>query len=146
MNSKSFFASSSLLMSCGRVTVVEGGNLNCFHPVAALDARDDVGQVQRDGKIVETLHDVAHAPRRIGLDLDDGEHRAADQGEPARHDEADVAGADDHHASTGNAPLDVHEALGKTRGVHARRAGAGNGDVADTPDTAPLMRRAHRQR
>ena len=49
-----------------------GATSHRLHPVPALDPRHHVAEVQRDGEVVEALHDVARAARGVGLDLDHG--------------------------------------------------------------------------
>ena len=51
------------------------------------------------------------------------------------HDQADVAAAQDHHVPAGHQPLHIHQPLGGTGGIDARRAAAG--DVQGPPGPLP---------
>ena len=99
-----------------------------------------MAQVERDVVVVQALHDVAVEAGGERHQLDAGEHLRALQRHAARHDEADVAGAEDHHALAGHVALQVDELLRGTGGVDAGAAGARGAQRA-----ARTLAAAHRE-
>ena len=89
---------------------------------------------------MQALHDVPVQTRGIRHQLDAGEHLRALERHTPRHDEADVAGAENDDALSGHVALDVHVALRRTGCENAGAACAGDGDRA-----ACALPAAHRQ-
>ena len=70
-----------------------------------------MAEIEGDAEILETLHDVAIETVRIRQDLKHRFHFGALERHAARHDQADVAGADDHHVAARQIALHVDHAL-----------------------------------
>ena len=86
-------------------------------------------------EVLQTLDDVPLQAAGIGHDLRHGVDTGALQRHAAGHDEADVAAAENHHVPAGHKALHIHQTLGRTGGIDARRAGAG--DVQRTTGALP---------
>ena len=112
----------------GAAVLVHLGHNGLFHPGIALNVHDGVGQVQRDVKILQALHNVAGQAAGIGHDLHAGQHLGPFQRHPPGHDQADVAAAQNEHPFAYQIALHVDIALGGTGGVDAGRAGARDAD------------------
>ena len=105
-----------------------------------MDLHHRGGQVQGDIEIVQTLDNVALQTAGIGHDLRHGLDLSALQRHAAGHDEADVAGAEDHHLPPGQIALHVHHALGG-----AGRPDAGGPRTGDVQRAAGPLTAAHGQ-
>ena len=99
-----------------------------------------MGEVQGDVKVVQALHDVAGQAAGVGHHLYAGQHLCTLKGHAARHDQADVAAAEDQHPLADQIAFHVHIALCCTGGVHTGRAGA-----RGTNGTAGALAAAHAQ-
>ena len=86
-------------------------------------------------EVLQTLDDVPLQAAGIGHDLRHGVDTGALQRHAPGHNEADVAAAQDHHIPAGHEALHIHQTLGRTGGINARRAGAG--DVQRTTGALP---------
>ena len=89
-----------------------------------------MAQIQGDVIVLQALHDVAVQAGGIGHQLYAGQHLGALQGHAARHDQADIAAAQDDHAAAGHIALEVDKLLRGAGAVDAGAAGAGNGQRA----------------
>ena len=89
---------------------------------------------------MQALHDVSRQAAGIRHDLHTGEHLGALERHAARHDQADIARAQDEHALADHVALDIEVALRGTRGKYARRARA-----RDADRTAGALAAAHGQ-
>ena len=98
------------------------------------------GEVQGNIEILQTLHDVALEPAGIRHDLRHGVDVCALERHAPRHNQADVAGAEDHNLAPGHQPFHVDEPLRRARRVDARRAVAG-----DVQRPARPLAAAHRE-
>ena len=95
-----------------------------LHAPVAQDATDGVAQLQGDVEVKQTLHIVAGQSGEERHDLQHALHFGPFEGQAAGHDHTDVTGAQDDETIAGQVTLDVHEALGGARSVHARWPGA----------------------
>ena len=116
------------------------GDDNSLHALLAEDARHGVVELERNAVVDQALHDVAVEARGIRHELRDELHLGALPRHAARHDEADVAAAEDHDLAPGEEALHVHEPLRAARGVDAGRARAGDRERA-----ARALAAAHRE-
>ena len=96
------------------------------HPFLALDIHHRVAQFQGDAEVVQALHNVALQAAGIGHQLRHAEHLGPFQRHPAGHDQADIAGAQDHHPAPGQIPFHIHQPLGRACRIDAGGAVAGN--------------------
>ena len=112
------------------------GDDDALDTVAALNVGNRMGQIKRDVKVVQALHDIARQAARIGHDLDAGEHLGALERHAARHNQADIARTENEHALADHVTLDIQITLRGAGGEHARRTGAGNRDGAAGAFTA----------
>ena len=112
----------------GRAVFVHTLHGHARQAALALDACDGVREIQRNIKIVQALYDVAGEAAGIGHYLYAGQHLRALQRHAARHDQADIARAEDHHTLAHHVALDVQIALCRARRKHARGAPPRNGD------------------
>ena len=104
-------------------------DLHAREPVGAEHARDRVAQVQRDVIVVQALVDVARQTRGGGLGLVHAEHLRALKRQAARHDEPDVAAAEDDAAAGRQLAEQVRKVLRGAGREHARRARAVDKDL-----------------
>ena len=116
------------------------GNDDALHAVLALNVRNGVGEIKRNVKVIEALHDVSRQTAGIRHDLDAGEHLRALERHAARHDETDVARAENDDAPADHVALDIKVALCSAGGENACRTGARDGDRA-----AGALAAAHRE-
>ena len=72
---------------------IDLGNGDRLEALAAADVGDGMRQKKRDVIVLKTLDDVAVEAARKRHQLDTREHLSALERHPARHDEADIAGA-----------------------------------------------------
>ena len=101
----------------------------------SVDIHHGGGEVQGDIEVLQTLDDVPLQAAGIGHDLRHGVDTGALQRHAAGHDKSDIAATQDHHIPAGHEALHIHQTLGRTGGIDARRAGAG--DVQRTTGGAP---------
>ena len=80
--------------------------------------------MQRDAEVVQALHHVATQTGRMRHQLVHAHHLGPLRRQTARHDQPDVSRPEDHRATPGQAPLEVHEVLRAARREHARRTRA----------------------
>ena len=80
--------------------------------------------MQRNAEVVQALHHVATQARRMRHQLVHAHHLGSLRRQTARHDQPDVSRPEDHRATPGQAPLEVHEVLRAARREHARRTRA----------------------
>ena len=119
---------------------VHFGDDDALNALLAEDAHDGVVELERDAVVDEALHDVAVQARGIRHELGDELHLGALPRHAARHDEPDVAAAEDDDLAPGEEALHVHEPLRAARGVDAGRARAG-----DRKRAARALAAAHRE-
>ena len=105
-----------------------------------MDLHHGGAEVKRNTEIIEALLDVTNEAAGIGHDLAHGLHLGTLKGHTARHNEADIAGAEDHHGLAHHIALAVDQLLGGTGAVNACRTGA-----ADIEGTAAALTTAHGQ-
>src|SRR5450830_1957052 len=103
-------------------------NGHARHPLSAVHACHGVTQQQGDAIVIEALHDVACETRRVGHDLKNCIDSRPFQGEPPRHDEANVARSEDDNIVTGKVALHIHVALSRAGRHDARGSGARDHD------------------
>ena len=89
---------------------------------------------------MQALHDVAVQPRGIRHQLDAGQHLRALERHAPRHNQANVAGAENDDALSDHIALNVHIPLRRSRRKNAGAACAGDRDRA-----ARAFAAAHRQ-
>ena len=116
------------------------GNDDALHAVPALNVRNGVGEIKRNVKVIEALHDVSRQTAGIRHDLDAGEHLRALERHAARHDETDVARAENDDAPADHVALNIKVALCSAGGENTCRTGARDGDRA-----AGALAAAHRE-
>jgi hypothetical protein len=105
-----------------------------------VDAHHRRRQVQGDVEVVEALHHVAGQAARVRQQLEYPHHLDALQGETARHDQPDVARAEDHRPPARQVALEVDQPLREPCGHHA------GGSVARDVDGCPgALARSERQ-
>ena len=92
-----------------------------------------MGQVQGDVEVPETLLDVSRQSGRSGFHLIDPQDFRAFEGQPAGHDEADVAGAQNDTSLRGHLAAEVDEVLGRAGREDAGGTGAVDGDLLRGP-------------
>ena len=119
---------------------VHFGDDDALDALLAEDAHDGVVELERDAVVDEALHDVAVQARGIRHQLGDELHLGTLPRHAARHDESDVAAAEDHHLAPWEEALHVHEPLRAAGGVDAGRARSGDGERA-----ARALAAAHRE-
>ncbi len=106
-----------------------------------------MGEEERDGEVIEALDPVACQSAQVPHDLHDRHHLDPLEGEAARHDHPDVAGAEDHNSVPDHDVLSVDEALCRPGGIDARGPAAGNLDLGagtlPTPHGEHDARRLH---
>ena len=124
----------------GAQVLVHLGDGDRLHAALALHVHHGVRQLERYAKVIQALHDVALEPAGVRHELRDARHVRALEREPARHDEADVAGAQDHDLAPRQQAVDVYQALRGAGRVHAGRARA-----ADVQRAARPLAAAHRK-
>ena len=111
-----------------------------LHALFTFNVDDRVRQLQRDTEVVKALHDIplqaARVRHEFGNDFDFG---SLERHTP-RHDQTDVAGAQDHDFMAGHVAFHVDKALRRARGENACRPVAGNVQRASGAFTA-----AHRK-
>jgi hypothetical protein len=66
--------------------------------LGAVDAHDGGREVERDVEVVQALHDVARQAVGVRHQLEHAHHLHPLQDQPPRHDQADVARAEDRDA------------------------------------------------
>ena len=115
---------------------VDGGDYDRGHPLFAVDRDDRMRKIEGDVKVLQTLHDVAVEPRRIGHQLDDSLDLRALERHSARHDQPDVSAAQNDDLFAGHESVDVDQLLRRTCRKHARRAAAGDVDRPARPFAA----------
>ena len=95
----------------------------------------DHGMAEQEGyiEIIQALGDVPGQAVGPGQDLRHCLHLGPFQGQPPGHDQPDVPGAQDDCPPARQIALDIDQALGRPRGVHPRRPGAGDVDGAPGP-------------
>ena len=111
-----------------------------FHTLLADDVDDSVAELQRNVKVVQALDDISLQAAGIRHQFRDYLDLRAFERHAARHDQSDVAGAEDHDFAAGHSALQIHEALRRARGVDARRAVSGDVQRSSRPLAA-----AHRE-
>ena len=121
----------------GTALVVHLGHYHLLHPGFAPNVRNGVGQIQRNIKILQALHNVALQPAGIRHYLYAGQHLGALQGHTPSHNQPNVTGAENDHTLAHHVALHIHIPLGSTGSEHTGRARAGNGDGAAGALSAP---------
>ena len=109
---------------------------DALEPFPAVDIHDRVAEQQGDAVVVQALHDVALEPAGVRQKLGHAPDVRALERHAARHDEADIAAAEDDDLASGHEALKIHEPLRRAGGVDARRAVAGNVQRPARPFTA----------
>ena len=97
----------------------------------AVHLRHRAAQAHRDVKGLDALPAVARQTAQRGALLDERRDLAAQQGEAAGHDHADVPAAEDHDAPPDVVAAEVDEGLGLPGGEYARGARPGDVQRAD---------------
>ena len=91
-----------------------------------MDLHYGVAQTQRNVEIIETLLNVARKTARVGHQLANGVHLCTLQCHTARHDQTDVARAENDNFFAGEIPFEVDVLLRCARAVNACRTCACN--------------------
>ena len=89
----------------------------------ALDIDDGMAEIQRNIVVIEALNDIAVQAGRERHQLGTGEDLRALQRHAAGHDQADIAGAEDHDALAGHIAHEVDVLLRSTGGINTGAAG-----------------------
>ena len=105
-----------------------------------MDIHNGVAQKERDIVVVQALHDVALESAGVRQKLGHALDVRALKRHAARHDEADVAAAEDDDLASGHEALKIHEPLRRTGGIDACRTVAG-----DVQRSAGPLAAAHRK-
>ena len=122
------------------VVRIDLGDCDAFDAFFALNVDDGMREVEGDAVIVEALDDVALETAGIGHELGDAEDFRAFERHAARHDEADVAAAQNDDALAGHIAVNIDEALRGAGREDACRAVAG-----DIERAARAFAAAHRE-
>ena len=125
-----------MLLGAGHgLAVLNAGQRNALNALLALNVHDRVAQLQWNAEIIETLYNIALQTAGIRHQFGHDLHLRALQRHAARHDEANVAGAQNDHLAAGQVALHVHKALGRAGRVDA--SGAVAGDIQRTARALP---------
>ena len=101
------------LCAGNRATVfIHFGNGYAFKPFSSLNIGHRMGKIERDIIIIQTLNNIAVEAGGERHDFHAGENLCSLQGHTPCHDEADVAGTQDHHPFSGHHAFQVNKALG----------------------------------
>ena len=92
-----------------------------------------MAELQGNVEIIEALDDVPLQSAGIGHQLRNHQNLGPLQGHAPGHDQADIAAAQDDHSAPRQEALDVHQPLGRTGRVNARRAEARDVQRAPAP-------------
>ena len=109
------------------------GNGHTGDPLPALDVHHRMAELQRNAEVIEALDDVPLQSAGIGHQLRNHQNLGPLQGHAPGHDQADIAAAQDDHSAPRQEALNVHQPLGRTGGVNARRAEARDVQRAPAP-------------
>ena len=104
--------------------LVDFSDPDALDTLIAFDPHDRVAKLERDAKVVKALHDIPLEATRVWHKLSDNLDMGAFEREPASHDEADVARAQNHDLASRKDAFDVHEMLGTACRIDAGRTGA----------------------
>ena len=94
-----------------------------------------MGEQQRNAEVLQALDDVPPQAAGIGQQLRYGVDFGPLQGHPPGHNQADVAGAEDHHVPPRQPALQIDQPLGRARRIDPGRAEAR--DVQRAPGPLP---------
>ena len=125
---------------CGCCCSSTGATVTFSTRRAAVDLDDRGRQVQRNIEVVQALHDVAVEAVGVRHDLEDAGHLDPFQGQAPRHDQPDVARAEDGDTAAGQHAVQVDEALRQPGREDPGRPCAGDADGGPRP-----FARAHGQ-
>ena len=87
-------------------------------------------QMQGDVKVMDALDEVPPQTTDVRQNLNHGDHLCSLESQASCHDHTDVTGAQDHKALPRHVALDVDQALGRSRRIHARRPHARDSQCA----------------
>ena len=87
-----------------------------------------MGKIQGDIVVIQALDDIAVQAVGIGAELHTGQHLGALQRHAARHNKADIAGAENDHPAADHVALHIDIALCRPCGKDAGRPVARNGN------------------
>ena len=104
--------------------LVDFSDPDAFDTLVAFDLHDRVAELERDAEVIEALHDIPLEAARVWHELSDDLDMGAFEREPAGHDEANVARAQDHDLASRKDAFDVHEMLRASCRIDAGRTGA----------------------
>ena len=94
------------------------------------------GEMERDPEIVQTLPDIPRKSRWLRHDLCRTEHLRPFQSQAPGHDQADISGAEQHHAPADHDVLSVDQVLSDACGEYPCRPRSRNGKHASGPLSA----------
>ena len=92
----------------------------------ALNVHNGVAELERNAEVVQTLDNIALQTAGIRQQLRYNQHLRALKRHAPRHNEANVAAAENDDSAAGHEALHVDEPLRCTGGINARRAVAGD--------------------
>ena len=110
------------------------------HTLLALNVHHGVAQLQRNAKIIEALHNIALQTAGIGHKLGNAEHLGTLQRHTARHNQADVAAAQNHNPPPGQVAFHIDKALRRARSEDTGGAVAGDVQRAAGRSRQPIAR------
>ena len=99
---------------------------NAGYAIFSLNIDDCMGKQQRNVKILQALDDISLQTAGIGHQLGNGFDFRTFEGHSARHNQTDIAGAEDYYLFTRKKAFHIDETLGCTGGVNACRTEAGD--------------------
>ena len=98
-----------------------------------MNAGNGMTQIQRNVVIVKTLQDISRQSRRVWHDLQYRLHVRAFERQPARHNHADISGAEDHDLPPRHPVIQIHVRLRGSGGKDACRPLSGYAKSAAGP-------------
>ena len=104
--------------------LVDFSDPDAFDTLVAFDLHDGMAELERDAEVIEALYDIPLEAARVRHELSDDLDMRSFEREPAGHDEANVARAQDHDLASRKDAFDVHEMLRASCRIDAGRTGA----------------------
>ena len=97
-------------------------NRDAGNTLPALNVHNGVAELEGDIKVVQALDNVALQTAGIRQQLRHDQHLRALKRHAPRHNEANVAAAENDDSAAGHEALHVDEPLRRTGGINARRS------------------------
>ena len=106
--------------------LVNLGQRNPFHPLLTPDLYHRVAQLQRDAEVVQALDNVSFQAAGVRHQLRNHLDLGSFQRHTPCHNQADIAGAQNHYLAAGHVAFHIDKPLGRACGEDARRTVAGD--------------------